>query len=39
VFFNAGCYEQELVFSLKSWKKIGADAACRFREKRKKTHL
>jgi len=27
------------VFSSKPWKKFGADSSCRFREKRKKTHL
>jgi len=32
--FNAGC--NELVFSPKSRKKIGADQSNRFREKRKK---
>jgi len=35
--FNAGCNKQ--VFSLKPWKKIGADPSCRFREKRKKRTL
>jgi len=36
VLFNASCNEQ--VFS-KSWKKIGANPSCRFREKRQKRTL